>query len=407
MLAAIREGLPALGAGIYLNTAAAGPLPAETARAMAEIAAVELTYGRGHVHDPFETAERVGEARAAVAAVLAADLAAVALTQGTAHGIALAIAAAGVQAQARVICGADSGPRLAHGGWAGWPLGMLPALGAEIVPVPLAGIRATSDIVAAFDAALAGGAGLVILPHVLETSGRVLPVADIADLARGRGALVVVDGSQSVGAIPVAPDLLGADALAFSAERWLLGPAGLGALWCGPRMLDRSRTLFPGGFVDALTGPASTGAPGSRETPPWAGTDAWNRPSVVGMARSCGWLSMHVGLEWAWARSAELARRAAAALASIERVAVLSPLDELATIVTFRIAGWPAATALDELGARVFAIAGVVPALDAIRISLAAFNSEDEVGRFIDGVALLAGHTPASVPPRRTLNVLP
>jgi len=36
-LAAVREALPALGAGIYLNTGAVGPLPAETAAAMAEI----------------------------------------------------------------------------------------------------------------------------------------------------------------------------------------------------------------------------------------------------------------------------------------------------------------------------------------------------------------------------------
>jgi selenocysteine lyase/cysteine desulfurase len=137
------------------------------------------------------------------------------------------------------------------------------------------------------------------------------------------------------------------------------------------------------------------------------GAVSWNRAAVVGMARSCGWLSMHVGLAWAWARSAELARRAAAALGAIPGVGVLTPIDAMATIVGLRIAGWPAADALEELGARVFAIAGLLPGLDAIRISVGAFNSEDEVSRFIDGVALLAAHTPATIPPRRTLSVLP
>ena len=43
---AIREALPSTAAGIYLNTGAAGPLPRETAHAMAEAEAWELRTGR-------------------------------------------------------------------------------------------------------------------------------------------------------------------------------------------------------------------------------------------------------------------------------------------------------------------------------------------------------------------------
>ena len=46
-LAAVRDAIPALGAGIYLNTGSVGPLPAETAAAMAEMAAWERDIGRG------------------------------------------------------------------------------------------------------------------------------------------------------------------------------------------------------------------------------------------------------------------------------------------------------------------------------------------------------------------------
>ena len=69
-LAAVRAALPALEAGIYLNTGSVGPLPAETAAAMAEIAAYELTTGRAHIDYWDETLQRMAEARAAVAAVL-------------------------------------------------------------------------------------------------------------------------------------------------------------------------------------------------------------------------------------------------------------------------------------------------------------------------------------------------
>jgi selenocysteine lyase/cysteine desulfurase len=78
----------------------------------------------------------------------------------------------------------------------------------------------------------------------------------------------------------------------------------------------------------------------------------------------------------------------------------------MATLVTFRLRDWRADTALGELGARVFAIAGIVGPLDAIRISPGAWNTEEEIDRFVDGVALLAAHTPATLPPRRMLTVL-
>ncbi len=63
-LAAVREALPALGAGIYLNTGSVGPIPAETAAAMADFATWELTTGRAHVDDWPEVLQRMAEARA-------------------------------------------------------------------------------------------------------------------------------------------------------------------------------------------------------------------------------------------------------------------------------------------------------------------------------------------------------
>jgi selenocysteine lyase/cysteine desulfurase len=108
------------------------------------------------------------------------------------------------------------------------------------------------------------------------------------------------------------------------------------------------------------------------------------------MARSIGWLSMYVGLDFVHRRGSALASLAATRLAGISGVTVLTPAHAMATLVTFRIAGWPAKAALDELGSRVFAIARTIDSLDALRIS----------------VGLLAGHTPETLPPRRVLMIL-
>jgi selenocysteine lyase/cysteine desulfurase len=78
----------------------------------------------------------------------------------------------------------------------------------------------------------------------------------------------------------------------------------------------------------------------------------------------------------------------------------------MATLVTFRIAGWTPDEAQDELGARVFAITRTVAPIDALRISVGFYNTEAELERFCGAVALLAAHTPATMPARRTLAVL-
>ena len=62
--------------------------------------------------------------------------------------------------------------------------------------------------------------------------------------------------------------------------------------------------------------------------------------------------------------------------------------------------------ALDELSARTFAIARTLPMVDALRISVGFWTTEDELDKFMDGVRLLAAHTPESIPPRRTLTII-
>jgi len=78
----------------------------------------------------------------------------------------------------------------------------------------------------------------------------------------------------------------------------------------------------------------------------------------------------------------------------------------MGTLVTFRIEGWPAEDAVRELGSRVFAITRTIPPLDAVRISVAFFNTADEIERFAGAVELLAGHTVDTLPPKQRLTIV-
>ena len=89
-LAAVRDGLPATAAGIYLNTGTSGPLPAETHAAMAQWSDRELRVGRANPADFPDMIARLDEARATVAALLGSDPDRVALTTSTTHGMNIA-----------------------------------------------------------------------------------------------------------------------------------------------------------------------------------------------------------------------------------------------------------------------------------------------------------------------------
>jgi len=398
-LAAVRQALPALGAGIYLNTGSAGPLPRETARAMADLTEYELTVGRGAPDYDLQATERMAEARAAVAAVLTADVDTVALTHSTTDGMNVAAWGFDWRAGDRAVT-----TSLEHPGGMGPLLALRDRRGVDLRIVDIGKGGDVERTLTAFDAAIDDRTRLVAVSHVAWTTGAVLPVREIAEIAHRAGALVLVDGAQAAGAIAVDISALGADAYALPAQKWLLGPEGMGALWIAPSASDRLRPTFAGWF--------GFDEPGS-QLPYRPFTDArrfewgtYHRPSVLGFARSCGWLAMFVGLDYVYGRGAMLTRRTADALAAIDGVEVISPPDRPGPLVTFRIAGWPAGDALDELGRRAFTIARTVPETDWLRLSVGFFNTEAELDRVAATVAELAAHSPQTLPPRPGLTIL-
>jgi selenocysteine lyase/cysteine desulfurase len=89
----------------------------------------------------------------------------------------------------------------------------------------------------------------------------------------------------------------------------------------------------------------------------------------------------------------------------IEHLEVVTPLPPAAGIVAFRLPRWDPDEAFDELGRRSFAILGRTPG-GALRASVGAWNTEAEIDRFTESVALLAAHTTRTIPRRPTLTIL-
>jgi selenocysteine lyase/cysteine desulfurase len=306
---ALRELLPATGAGIYLDTATRGPLPTEAAEAMREAFEWDVRLGRVSPGREDDLAQRASETRAVLAAVIGAtDPDSIVLAHGRDDARELAARALGADAE--------------------------------------------------------------MTPHIDPLSGA------LGDLAGAR----IVDVSHSAGAMPLDVGGLGPSvaAVVLAGDRWLLGPEGVGAVW-----------LRDGAAARRLA---------DRELA---------RPTLLGMARSAGWLAMYVGLEWAYERTARLAARLANALRGGEGIEVLTPDPLPGPLLSLRLAAWPAEDAADELSHRAQALTRPFAEENVIRASVGWFNTEDELDRFAEAVRELGRHTPDTLPRRPRLVVLP
>jgi cysteine desulfurase/selenocysteine lyase len=87
---------------------------------------------------------------------------------------------------------------------------------------------------------------LVSLSGMSNVLGTINPIAEIAPQVHEAGALLLVDGAQSVPHIPVDVRELGADFLAFSGHK-MLGPTGIGALWARKEILQGMPPFLGGG----------------------------------------------------------------------------------------------------------------------------------------------------------------
>lgn len=398
-LSAVRAALPAVEAGIYLNAGTAGPLPAEAAAAMTEAAGWELRTGRAHAAH-FELLEqRLEEARATLASAVGAGLEEIALRHSTSEALTTAVWAVDWRVGDRAVT-----TTVEHIGGLAALYALRDRLGIDLVFADVGDGGDPERVLAAVTEALDERTRCLVVSHVSWATGAVLPVRELAAAARERGVRTIVDGAQAVGAIPVSVAEIGADFYAFAGHKWLLGPEGVAGLWISPRMLPIARPI--GGGWPSFAEPDIRGRAVFRTDARRLDAVGWYGPAVVGLARSVGWLAMFVGWEFVHRRGPALAGSLAERLAAVAGVTVVTPRDRMATLVTFRVAGWSAEAVLDELGRRIFVIGRTIPPLDAVRLSVGFYTTEAELDRVVETVELIAAHTPETMPRRPALPIV-
>lgn len=87
------------------------------------------------------------------------------------------------------------------------------------------------ELVDLYAAAITPNTRLLMVCHVVNVTGQILPVRKIADMAHARGVEVMVDGSHGFAHIDTDIPALGGDYYGASLHKWLSAPLGSGILW--------------------------------------------------------------------------------------------------------------------------------------------------------------------------------
>ena len=87
----------------------------------------------------------------------------------------------------------------------------------------------------------------VVLTHASNVSGTLFPIGQVGALCRERGIFFLVDGAQTLGAVPVDMAAMGIDGLAFPGHKGLLGPQGIGGLVVTDALAAELEPLVSGG----------------------------------------------------------------------------------------------------------------------------------------------------------------
>ena len=336
----VRSQFPGIENWHYLDSAATAQKPRAVIDAITQAYARDYaTVHRGIYHRSSEMTGRYEGARAAAASLIGGKAEELIFTRGATEAINLVARALPKNGRNRVLLSQLEH----HSNIVPWQLA-----GYEIDVVPL---TADGQIdLGAAQAMVTEEHRVVAFAHVSNVLGSILDAKRAAQVAHGKGALLLLDGCQAVPRIPVDVASIGADFYAFSGHK-LYGPTGIGALWGRAELLGSMPPWQGGGsMIDRVTFAETSylEAPMRFE----AGTP--HIVGAVGLHAAVDWVQQF-GLDASHAHEAALVAECRAALSAIDGVTLYGPYDS-AGIVSFNVDGvhpHDTATILDDAGVAV------------------------------------------------------
>ena len=264
--------------------------------------------------------------------------------------------------------------------------------GARLRPVPVdeRGLWSVDDVAAA----MSDRTRIVAFAEVSNVTGYLAPVSDVVELARRRGALVVLDACQSVPHRPVDFAAQGVDFAAFSGHK-MLGPNGIGVLYGRAELLDALPPARTGGStITKVTMETTEFLPAPHRFE--AGTQAVSQ--AVALAAAARYLD-DLGMDAVARHEQAFAERVLEGVAAIPGVRVVGPPSGMARagLVSVAVDGVHAHDVgqyLDEAGVVVRVghhcaqpLHRALGLTATTRASAHVYTTADEADRFVDALS--------------------
>ena len=238
-LARYRSEFPVFRDRIYLNTCSLGALGERARRKVTEFLDLWQARGAAAWYDVWWAA--LAELRARYARIVGAAPTEIALAPSVSVALSSVAEALDYARRPKVVVTSLDFPTVAYQWLAKRPRGveLVVVESPDQVSVPVEAIvRAVDDRTA-----------LVATSHVYFTSGAIQDIKAVADAARQRGALTLVDAYQSVGQVPVDVRAAGVDFLTAGGLKWLLGGPGIVFLYAREELARRLAPTVAGWFA--------------------------------------------------------------------------------------------------------------------------------------------------------------
>ncbi|MGT2935318.1 cysteine desulfurase [Streptococcus castoreus] len=233
----------------------------------------------------------------------------------------------------------------------------------------------------------------VSLAHVSNVLGCINPIKEIAELAHGKGAYLVVDGAQSVPHMSIDVQDLDCDFFAFSAHK-MLGPTGLGVLYGKEDLLNQMAPIeFGGEMIDFVYEQEATW-----KELPWkfeAGTP--HIAGAIGLGAAISYLQ-EIGMDQIHAHVADLVAYVLPKLQAIDGLTVYGPShpQHRTGVIAFNLEGLhphDLAMALDYEGVAVRAGHHCAQPLltnlgihAMVRASFYIYNTKEDCDRLVEAI---------------------
>jgi len=352
----LRAQFPLFERVAYLNAGTNGPVPRAAIGAAEASLREQLELGRSSKQWFDRQIERIDLLRERAAGLLGTTLANVALTGSTTDGINAVLHALDMGRGNEILTSDEE-----HPGVLGPIATARDTRGVSVRVVPFAELPGE----------VRPQTRVVVTSHVSWATGRVMDTAPLAS----SGALLVLDGAQGLGAVPVDVHALGCDFYAASGQKWLCGPGGMGYLYASPELVPSLPAPWSGYHAMEWSEQALVPAlqPDARRL-----TTGFPVPHHVEWSHSSLDVLEEAGFDRVYARASDLAERLATMLS--ERGVAVAARGR-STLVSFEV---PEPEAFAEQAAAQRIVIRFLPGRPWARASVGAWNTEDELERLAE-----------------------